>query len=121
MTGSWSGWKRFPHSQAVDPMDAPKGPGVYEVRHTLTGRAIAFGYSANLERALRDLRIDGASGWSRLFRREVHPVRTSDLEFRICATQTRAEAKTAAQRLMGLRQTYWRRRQVFNWAGSSPA
>ncbi|HZP76178.1 MAG TPA: hypothetical protein VFB45_08570 [Pseudolabrys sp.] len=121
MTSSWSSWRHFPQVQGLDPIEAPAGPGVYEVRHTLTGRAIAFGYSANVARSLRELKIDGASGWSRLFRREVHPVRTSDLEYRICATQTRSEAKTAAQRLMGLRQTYWRRRQMFNWAGSSPA
>jgi len=116
MIGSWSGWKRYPGAAGLETLDAPEGPGVYEVRHTLTGRAIAFGYSANLAQALCELNVN-SGGWMRFFRRETHPVRFSDLEYRICATQTRSEAKTAAQRLMGLRQTYWRRRQVFNWAG----
>jgi len=119
MIGSWSSWKRYPHMSGLRPGDVPEGPGVYEVRHTLTGRAIAFGYSANLARALRELRTDGG-GWRRLFQKDTRPVRPSDLEYRICVTQTRAEAKTAAMRLMGLRQTYWRR-QFFSWAGSSPA
>ena len=119
MVGSWSSWKRYPGAAGNEPLDAPSGPGVYEVRHTLTGRAIAFGYASDLAQALRELRVDGGGAWSRLFRRETHPVRVSDLEYRVCATETRSEARTTAQRLMGLRQTYWRRRQVFNWAGGN--
>ena len=40
----------------------------------------------------------------------------ADLEYRVCAAASRAEAKTAAQRLLGLRQTAWRRRVDTGWA-----
>jgi len=41
--------------------------------------------------------------------------RVSDLEYRTCAASTRAEARTTAQRLLGLRQTAWRRRIDTGW------
>ncbi len=46
--------------------------------------------------------------------------RVSDLEYRTCAAASRAEAKTTAQRLKGLRQTAWRRRMDQGLGGPSP-
>jgi hypothetical protein len=108
MVQNWSGWKRFPDAQSGDPVEAPAGPGVYEVRHSLTGRVIAFGPAKNVAQALSDLQANGGVGpLARLFRREPPVPRVADLEYRSCAAASRAEAKTAAHRLMGLRQTAW--------------
>jgi hypothetical protein len=46
--------------------------------------------------------------------------RVADLEYRTCAAASRAEAKTAAQRLAGLRQTAWRRRMDMGFAARHP-
>ena len=117
MVQTWSGWKRFPDAQGGDHIEAPIGPGVYEVRHTLTGRVIAFGHARNVANALGELRVNGGAGiFARLFRRQPLVSRVSDLEYRTCAAATRAEAKTTAQRLLGLRQTAWRRRMDLGWA-----
>jgi hypothetical protein len=117
MVQTWSGWKRFPDAQSGEHVEAPIGPGVYEVRHTMTGRVVAFGHSGNVANALADLKLNnGASAFSRLFRKEPLVSRVADLEYRTCAAATRAEAKTAAQRLLGLRQTAWRRRMDTGWA-----
>lgn len=111
MVQTWSSWKRFPDAQIGDHLEAPIGPGVYEVRHTMTGRVIAFGHASNVANALTDLKLNGGVGtFARLFRRQPLVSRVSDLEYRTCAAATRAEAKTAASRLLGLRQTAWRRR-----------
>jgi hypothetical protein len=111
MVQTWSSWKRFPDAQIGDHIEAPIGPGVYEVRHMLTGRLIAFGHAGNVANALTDLKPNGGVGaFVRLFRRQPLVSRVSDLEYRTCAATSRAEAKTAANRLMGLRQTAWRRR-----------
>lgn len=108
---SWSNWKRFPDAQSGGHVEAPIGPGVYEVRHTLTGRVVAFGHSGNVAHALSELKLDGGIGtFARLFRKEPLVSRVADLEYRTCAAATRAEAKVAAHRLLGLRQTAWRRR-----------
>jgi hypothetical protein len=121
MVQTWSGWKRFPDAQSGEHVEAPIGPGVYEVRHTMTGRVVAFGHSGNVANALADLKLNnGASAFSRLFRKQPLVSRVADLEYRTCAAATRAEAKTAAQRLVGLRQTAWRRRIDVGWVARQP-
>jgi len=112
MTKTWSSWKRFPDPASSDPVEAPIGPGVYEVRHTLTGRVIAFGSARNIARTLSVLNANGGIGlrFVRLFRRHTGVSRIVDLEYRTCAVSSRAEAKTIARRLLSLRQTARRQR-----------
>jgi hypothetical protein len=108
MVQNWSAWKRFPDTPSGGLVEAPTGPGVYEVRHSLTGRVIAFGPAGNVAQALSSLKVNGGvSPLARLFRREPTVPRVVDLEYRTCAAASRAEAKTAAHRLLGLRQTAW--------------
>jgi len=116
MAQAWSTWKRFPNARSGDSVEAPIGPGVYEVRHAETGELIAFGHAGNVASAIADLRVDNGGGWSRLFRRESLSSQVDELEYRTCAAASRAAAKTAALRLKGLRQTYWRRRMDLGWA-----
>jgi len=121
MVQTWSSWKRFPDVESGDNVEAPIGPGVYEVRHTLTGRVIAFGPASNVAQALSELKLDGdASTFAKLFRKQPLVPRVSDLGYRTCATASRAEAKTAAHRLLALRQTAWRRRMDAGWAARQP-
>jgi hypothetical protein len=111
MVQTWSGWKRFPDAHSGGHVEAPIGPGVYEVRHTLTGRVVAFGHARNVANAISDLKVNGGIGpLARLFGRQPLVSRVTDLEYRTCAAASRSEARTAANRLMGLRQTAWRRR-----------
>lgn len=113
---TWTGWKRFSDARGADFIDAPASPGVYEVRHTLTGRVVAFGPAPNVAHALDELKRNGGVGiFARLFRHPLPPSRIADLEYRVCAAATRSEAKTTAQRLLGLRQTAWRRRMDLGW------
>jgi len=116
----WSNWKRFPDVESGDNVEAPIGPGVYEVRHTLTGRLIAFGYAANVANAIAELKVDRGNAIARLFKPAPLTSRVSDLEYRTCAAASRADAKTAAQRLKGLRQVAWRRRLDLGWAVRQP-
>ena len=114
---TWTGWKRFSDARGDYVVDAHAGPGVYEVRHTLTGRVVAFGHAANVATALDELKRNGGVGtFARLFRRQLPVSRIADLEYRTCAAATRSEAKTTAQRLLGLRQTAWRRRMDYGWS-----
>jgi hypothetical protein len=118
MSQTWSSWKRFPNAFSGDAVEAPIGPGVYEVRHTPTGREVAFGAAAHVANAIADLKVDATNGksWRHLFRRDDPPPQVIDLEYRTYATGSHADAKVAARRLSGLRQTYWRRRMDLGWA-----
>jgi len=120
MVQTWSSWKRFPDVESGDSVEAPIGPGVYEVRHIHTGQVIAFGPAGNVAQALSELKLNGGvSTFARLFRKQPLVPSVAELEYRTCAAASRAEAKTAAQRLLGLRQTAWRRRLDAGWAARS--
>ena len=107
--------------RAANTLKPPIGPGVYEVRHTMTGQVVAFGHAGNVANALADLKLNGNAGaFARLFRKQPLVSHVADLEYRTCAAASRSEAKTAAQRLIGLRQTAWRRRMDTGWAARHP-
>jgi len=116
MGQAWSNWKRFPNARSGDSVEAPIGPGVYEVRHAETGELIAFGDAANVATAIADLKVDHGGGWLRFFRADNPRPDVANLEYRTYAAATRADARTAAKRLSGLRQTYWKRRMDLGWA-----
>ena len=121
MMQTWSSWKRFPDVKSGDAVEAPVGPGVYEVRHTLTGRVMAFGHAGNVAKTIGDLKFDGETNpIVKFFRPAPLVSRLADLEYRTCAAPSRADAKTAAQRLLGLRQNAWRRRVATGWAARHP-
>ncbi len=116
MVHTWSGWKRFPDALTGGVVEAPIGPGVYEVRRASTGELVAFGHSANVANAISELRVQQPTPFARLFARKAAVSNPGELEYRTCAAASRAEAKTAAHRLLGLRQSAWRRRLDGGWA-----
>ena len=123
MVQTWSSWKRFPDAESGDMVEAPIGAGVYEVRHTLTGRVIAFGPTGNVAQTLSELKLNGGVGSRlvRLFRKPPLVSQLSDLEYRTCAMMSRAQAKAAAHRLLRLRRTAWRRRLDGAWTVRRPS
>jgi len=113
---NWTSWKRFPDAHSGGLVEAPIGPGVYEVRHVETGEVIAFGPADSVANAIGDLKINGKAGlWAKMFHRSAS-IPVSELEYRTCAAGSHAEAKVAAKRLSGLRQQYWQRRMALGFA-----
>jgi hypothetical protein len=114
MIHGWGRWKRFPDANNGDTVEAPIGPGIYEVRHTLSGRVVAFGSASNIARALSTLKVNSgisSSVMNFILRKPLVPRRV-DLEYRICPAASHAEAKIAARRLLGLRQSIRRKRMT---------
>ena len=120
MIKTWSSWQRFPVGDGGI-LDAPMGPGIYEVRHTLSGRVVAFGSAKNVAGTLTRLKAQsGGSIFIRLFRR--HPrLRVLDWEYRICAAENPREASALARRLLGLKRVVWRKRLSSRLAASASA
>ena len=48
----WSEWKSFPAYDRGENLNAPVGPGLYELRHRHTGEVLGFGHAANVATAL---------------------------------------------------------------------
>ena len=101
MISTWSEWKRYPRAGRGENIEAPITPGIYEVRFAGTGALHSFGAVDNIAQALSMLAA-GSKSW--FGRRE--PVVTADLEYRTCATSSKAAAKAAAERMIGRRETY---------------
>ena len=113
---SWTGWKRFPDSHNRELVEAPIGPGVYEVRHADTGELIAFGSATSVAQALSKVVPQPATGLRSLFARKAPAHSTGDLEYRTCSAGSAGEAKFAAERLMGRRGTFFRKHMAPGWA-----
>jgi hypothetical protein len=101
MISTWSEWKRYPRAGRGENIEAPISPGIYEVRYAATGALHSFGAVDNVAQALALLPV-GSKSW--FGRRE--PLKTPDLEYRTCATSTKADAKAAADRMISRRETY---------------
>jgi hypothetical protein len=101
MISTWSEWKRYPRARRGENIEAPITPGIYEVRYAATGALHSFGAVDNVAQALALLPV-GSKSW--FGRRE--PAAMPDLEYRTCATSSKADAKAAAERMIGRRETY---------------
>jgi hypothetical protein len=104
MISCWTEWKRYPRAMRGENLEAPIGPGIYEVRHTSSGALFSFGAVDNLAQALALLPVAPKSLTSWFSRRETTDL--PDLEYRTCATSSKAAAKIAAERMIGRRDTY---------------
>jgi hypothetical protein len=100
MISTWSEWKRYPRPGRGDNIEAPITPGIYEVRFAKSGALHSFGAVDNVAQALSQLPVTNKSWFGR---RETE---TPDLEYRTCASPTKAHAKAAAEHMIGRRETY---------------
>jgi hypothetical protein len=101
MISTWSEWKRYPRAARGENIEAPISPGIYEVRFAASGALHSFGAVDNVAQALAMLSVSSKSWFAR---RET--IEMPDLEYRTCATSSKADAKTAAERMIGRRETY---------------
>jgi hypothetical protein len=100
MISTWSEWKRYPRAERGENIEAPISPGIYEVRFAGSGALHSFGAVDNVAQALSLLSVGARSWFSR------RAARVPELEYRTCATSSKADAKAAAERMVGRRETY---------------
>jgi hypothetical protein len=101
MISTWSEWKRYPRATRGENIEAPISPGIYEVRIAATGALHSFDAVDNVAQALALLPA-GSKSW---FGRRAAAA-MPELEYRTCATSSKAAAKAAAERMIGRRETY---------------
>jgi hypothetical protein len=117
MQSTWTPWKAFPDARRGGVIEAPIGPGVYEVRQITSGELVAFGFSGKVAQELSRLRPNPASpSWMRQLMRNAAEHAPTELEYRTCSAATKDEAKVMARSLLGRRQVFFRRRLSWAWA-----
>jgi len=99
MISTWSEWKRYPGRRSEN-IEAPISPGLYEVRFAASGALHSFGRST-----MSPSPVD-ATGGVKIMVRAARTAELPDLEYRTCATSSKADAKDAAERMIGRRETY---------------
>ena len=94
MSDRWTGWKSFPDDYYGEYIQAPMGPGLYEVCRSSTREPIAFGCTRNVAESLCDLlKPRGLRKW--LFVPARASYDTGELEYRTWPTATLADARAA--------------------------
>ncbi|KIZ39210.1 MULTISPECIES: hypothetical protein [Rhodopseudomonas] len=104
MISTWSEWKRYPTPLRGENIEAPIGPGLYEVRYAGSGALFGFAAVDNVAMALARLEIAPRSLGSWFGRRGTADM--PNLEYRTCATSRRSDAKAMAEGMMGRREAY---------------
>ena len=119
MPNNWSNWRHFPGPEYSGAIEAPMGPGVYEVRRISTGEQVAFGAAPNVARSLAALRLQpGLKSWMSLWRQQQA---ADHFEYRTCAAANPSIAKSVAEGLRGRRRTYLARRVGLKGALNAPS
>lgn len=94
MSDRWTGWKSFPDDYHGEYIQAPIGPGLYEVCRASTREQIAFGCTRNVAESLCDLlKPRGFRRW--LSFRRGRRYDTGELEYRTWLTASLADARVA--------------------------
>ncbi len=108
MIARWSEWKTFPDAYHGEYIQAPIGPGVYEVCQTETRERVAFGCSHNVAETLTGVLKPGRLD-RRWFFRRARRYATGELEYRTWSLATLTDAKVAVEQIVGQRDAVWRR------------
>jgi hypothetical protein len=106
MIANWTGWKHYPRAARGESIEAPVGPGLFEVRIVQTGALFAFEATDNLAQALAKISAPSKSFISWFGRRDATML--PELEYRTFSTTTRATARIAFARMIDRRETYMR-------------
>lgn len=106
MIANWTDWKNYPRAARGETIEAPIGPGIFEVRISQTGALFSFEAADNLAEALARISAPPKSFISWFGRRDAAML--PELEYRTFSTTTRANARIALERMIDRRETYLR-------------
>jgi hypothetical protein len=109
MIARWSEWKLFPDAYHGEYIQAPIGPGVYEVCQAESRSRVAFGYSHNVAETLTDVLRPTKIERLSFFRRKRRRYSTGELEYRTWSLATLADAKVAVDQILGQHEALVRR------------
>lgn len=108
---AWGLWRSFPTSSPTSPsLDAPAGPGLYEIRRVSDGTLVAYGHAESVRETMKQFLPGAATRLRRLFSPYRKVWNSGALEYRTVAVSTADEARSIADRLEDRRMAFYRRR-----------
>jgi hypothetical protein len=109
MPAHWTEWKTFPDAYHGEYIEAPIGPGVYEVCDASTREQIAFGTTRHVAQTLTQVLTAQRAKKSSFFRRFRRRKVPDSFEYRSWPTASVADAKVAVGKILGQREALLRR------------
>lgn len=109
MTDRWTAWISYPDPYHGEYIQAPIGPGVYEICRASNREQLAFGCTQNVAESLSAFLKPGKVRRRFLFLRSRTRYANGELEYRIWPTPTLSDAKVALNSIREQRQMVWRR------------
>ena len=103
MVDRWSQWKNFPANDRGELLNAPVGPGLYELRQRHTGELLGFGHSANVAAALTAHFTP--SLWSRLLQKKAPQLH--NVEYRTMSASSLRHARDQEAAIAWRRNAFW--------------
>src|SRR5262245_30035514 len=109
MAARWTEWKSYPDAYHGELIQAPVGPGVYEVCDAVTREQVAFGPATNIARTLSAVLVRGKVSWLSYMLFSPPKQNRGTLEYRAWPTATLADARVAANQILNQREAIIRR------------
>lgn len=105
--GNWSRWLKFPDPRFGGYLNAPFGPGVYQLRNTNTNELVLFGRGKNLAYRMSSLLPNPLGGGTRKNEEKKEYVfrNLKDIEYRTKACSTKEDA-VSEERLLRSKYIY---------------
>lgn len=99
----WTKWRPFPDPREGQFLNAPIGPGVYELRHAGTGELVLVGIGANCAFRVSSLlpKPFGAGTRNNSAKRNYVLKHLADMEYRCLACKSRTDARVVEDDLRG--------------------
>ena len=109
MSTRWTEWKSYPDAYHGELIQAPVGPGVYEVCDASTREQVAFGSSPNVASKLSEVLMRGKPQKLAFLRWSRAKQGRCSLEYRAWRTPTLADARIAVSQILDQRGAVLRR------------
>jgi len=103
MSARWTEWKSFPDAFHGEQIQAPIGPGVYEVCDASTRAPVAFGSAPNVARTLSEVLMRRKERRPSLLPWRRPKQESGPLEYRAWPTNSLAAAKVAVSQILDQR------------------
>jgi excinuclease UvrABC nuclease subunit len=99
---NWTEWKPFPEPNQIRMIQAPQGPGVYELKNQETHEYVLVGISVNIKRRMKSLMPPpyGVGRRNNFMKREYVLDNYHDIVYRTLSTPSRQEAKDFEKTLL---------------------
>lgn len=88
----WSKWEKFPDPLKGEYLNAPSGPGVYQLRDKKTGELVLFGRGKNVAARMTSLIPDGQGTRNNQDKKDYVRLHLDDIEYRTIPFSTENEA-----------------------------